>query len=76
VIMGHTHKPVSGLKVAPANYVNSGFECVPVPDKNDRFTLTIVDLETAVGKLFTWVIPPPQRIEANAQRMASSTILV
>ncbi|MFZ0973243.1 MAG: metallophosphoesterase [Solirubrobacteraceae bacterium] len=120
VIMGHTHKPVSGLKVAPCNYVNSGFECVPVPDKDDRFTLTVVDLETAVAKLFTvtgsgvvpinvprmdsailspfqdyscyvgiqngprplrlvktskdsdsyWVIPPPQRIDANEQRVA------
>jgi hypothetical protein len=118
--MGHTHKPVSGLKVAPCNYVNSGFECVPVPDKDDRFTLTVVDLETAVAKLFTvtgrgvvptnvprmdsailspfqdyscyvgiqngprplrlvktskdsdsyWVIPPPQRIDANEQRVA------
>lgn len=125
VVMGHTHKPVSGLEVAPANYVNSGYECVPVPDKDDRFTLTVVDLETAVAKLFTvtssggglrvvptnvprmpsailrpfldfscyvtvrnhgskplrlvkmdkdaasyWVVPPPQRIDARAKRIA------
>jgi UDP-2,3-diacylglucosamine pyrophosphatase LpxH len=52
-VMGHTHKPIRGLKVAPANYVNSGYECVAVPDKDDRFTFTAVDLERAVAELLT-----------------------
>lgn len=53
-VMGHTHKPVSGLQVSPVNYVNSGFECVPIPDEpGSRFTLTMIDLETARAQLFT-----------------------
>ncbi len=31
-VMGHTHVPVGGLTVSPANYVNSGYECVARPD--------------------------------------------
>jgi hypothetical protein len=47
------NSPTCWYQKSVHEHVNSGFECVPVPDKNDRFTLTIVDLETAVGKLFT-----------------------
>ena len=72
VVMGHTHKPVSGLEVAPANYVNSGFECVPAPDTQDHFTLTVVDLETAVGKLFT--VTGSRVVPINVPRMHSAIL--
>ena len=72
VVMGHTHKPVSGLEVAPANYVNSGFECVPAPDTQDHFTLTVVDLETAVGKLFT--VTGSRVVPINVPRMPSAIL--
>jgi UDP-2,3-diacylglucosamine pyrophosphatase LpxH len=49
VVMGHTHAPVKGLTVAPlgVEYVNSGFECVSLPDaaKGVEFTFALVDLE-------------------------------
>ena len=46
-VMGHTHAPVGGLTVSPANYVNSGYECVARPDApGKQFTFTQVDLET------------------------------
>ena len=49
VVMGHTHTAVKGLTVAPlgVEYVNSGFECVSLPDaaKGTEFTFAHVDLE-------------------------------
>jgi UDP-2,3-diacylglucosamine pyrophosphatase LpxH len=55
VVMGHTHTPIKGLTVAPlgVEYVNSGFECVSVPDfaKGVEFTFALVDLEAPSASL-------------------------
>lgn len=52
VIFGHTHQPVSGLTTSPVNAINSGYECVSIPDAPPKeFTLTLVDLDTASGRL-------------------------
>jgi UDP-2,3-diacylglucosamine pyrophosphatase LpxH len=55
VVMGHTHTPIKGLTVAPlgVEYVNSGFECVSLPDtaKGVEFTFALVDLEAPSANL-------------------------
>ena len=55
VVMGHTHTPIKGLTVAPlgVEYVNSGFECVSLPDaaKGTEFTFAHVDLEAPSARL-------------------------
>jgi hypothetical protein len=55
VVMGHTHTPIKGLEVAPlgVEYVNSGFECVSLPDtaKGVEFTFAFVDLEAPSASL-------------------------
>ncbi len=55
VVMGHTHTPIKGLTVAPlgVEYVNSGFECVSLPDtaKGVEFTFALVDLEAPSARL-------------------------
>jgi hypothetical protein len=52
VIFGHTHQPVSGLTPSPVNAINSGFECVAIPDDPPKqFTFTMVDLEAASGQI-------------------------
>jgi UDP-2,3-diacylglucosamine pyrophosphatase LpxH len=55
VVMGHTHTPIKGLEVAPlgVEYVNSGFECVSLPDtaKGVEFTFALVDLEAPSARL-------------------------
>ena len=57
-VMGHTHKPVGGLKVSPVDYVNSGYQCVAKPDMPaKRFTMTVVDLDHAKAELFTVLGP-------------------
>ena len=49
-VMGHTHVPVGGLAVSPANYVNGGYECTARPDMPPKeFTFTQVDLERATA---------------------------
>ena len=46
VVMGHTHVPKQGLVGDIANYINSGFECVPRPDMGrDRMTYSVVTTE-------------------------------
>jgi hypothetical protein len=51
-VMGHTHVPVGGLIEPPANYVNSGYECVARPDAPGKeFTFTAVDLERATAQV-------------------------
>jgi UDP-2,3-diacylglucosamine pyrophosphatase LpxH len=53
VLFGHTHQPVAGLTVSPVNAINSGYECVAIPDvPGHEFTFTMVDLETPSGQLF------------------------
>lgn len=52
VIFGHTHQPVPGIAPSPVNAINSGFECVPLPDDPPKqCTFTMVDLETASGQI-------------------------
>ncbi|MGZ4186573.1 MAG: metallophosphoesterase [Solirubrobacteraceae bacterium] len=55
VVMGHTHSAVKGLTVAPlgVEYVNSGFECVSLPDaaKGVESTFALVDLEAPSASL-------------------------
>jgi hypothetical protein len=52
VVMGHTHGPVGGMTVAPANYINTGFECPSAPDMPPKaFTFASVDLEHAAAHL-------------------------
>ncbi len=36
VVMGHTHRPISGLTGSLVNYINSGFECPSIPDMPTR----------------------------------------
>ena len=46
VVMGHTHIPRAGLEGDIANYLNGGFECVPVPDMDsEKITYSIVTTE-------------------------------
>jgi UDP-2,3-diacylglucosamine pyrophosphatase LpxH len=56
VVMGHTHTPIRGLTVAPlgVEYVNSGFECVSLPDtaRGVEFTFALVDLDAPSASLF------------------------
>jgi UDP-2,3-diacylglucosamine pyrophosphatase LpxH len=46
VVMGHTHIPKAGLEGDIANYINSGFECVPTPDmQSSKMTFSVVTTE-------------------------------
>jgi UDP-2,3-diacylglucosamine pyrophosphatase LpxH len=70
VVFGHTHQPVRGMVLSPIDYINSGYECVSNPDMpKAQFTFTLVDLETASGKLLA-VDPsgtkPPRAFDAPA----------
>ena len=70
VVFGHTHQPVRGMVLSPIDYINSGYECVANPDMpKAQLTFTLVDLETASGKLLA-VDPsgtkPPWAFDAPA----------
>jgi UDP-2,3-diacylglucosamine pyrophosphatase LpxH len=56
-VMGHTHSAVGGLVVSPANYVNSGYECVARPDaaRGTPFTFAVIDLERARAQVMAVV---------------------
>ncbi|MHC5596895.1 MAG: metallophosphoesterase [Nostoc sp.] len=46
VVMGHTHKPIFGLKNAQIGYVNTGFSCPSIPDIGKKFpTFIVVDYQ-------------------------------
>ncbi len=52
VVMGHTHVPVSGLRSAAVQYVNTGFDCPSRPDRDQadpakaqHATFALVDVE-------------------------------
>ena len=46
VVMGHTHIPKLGLQGDIANYLNSGFECVSVPDEgSNKMTFSVITTE-------------------------------
>lgn len=46
VVMGHTHIPKKGLQGDIADYINTGFECVPSPDMStDKMTFGVITTE-------------------------------
>ncbi|MCB0641330.1 MAG: DUF4474 domain-containing protein [Phaeodactylibacter sp.] len=49
VIMGHTHVPKLGLQDGIVNYMNTGFECVPVPDMSKQ-VITYGRITTTPGQ--------------------------
>lgn len=70
VIFGHTHQPVAGLSPSPVNAINSGFECVSVPDDPPKeFTFTMVDLDAASGQINYMPLTggPPKAFDAPIQ---------
>lgn len=53
VVMGHTHKPISGLKEGFIKYVNTGFECPARPDIGKKHpTFAQIDINTVSAQLF------------------------
>jgi hypothetical protein len=59
VVMGHTHRVVSGLDLSPVEYVNNGYGCPPDPSlSGDRLTFTVVDVPTARAQLYKVVTGP------------------
>ena len=53
VVMGHTHKPKSGLYQGMVNYVNNGFVCPSKPDMAstaERKAITFTEIDTATTK--------------------------
>jgi UDP-2,3-diacylglucosamine pyrophosphatase LpxH len=79
VVMGHTHSAVTGLTVAPlgVEYVNSGFECVSLPDaaKGVEFTFALVDLEAPSAQLFA-AKPSGSGIQIAASRAGKAPVVV
>jgi UDP-2,3-diacylglucosamine pyrophosphatase LpxH len=79
VVMGHTHTAIKGLTVAPlgVDYVNSGFECVSLPDaaKGVEFTFTLVDLEAPSAQLFA-VKQTGSAIQIAASRARKAPVVV
>jgi UDP-2,3-diacylglucosamine pyrophosphatase LpxH len=79
VVMGHTHAPVKGLTLAPlgVDYVNSGFECVSLPDaaKGVEFTFALVDLEAPSARLFA-VKRTGSGIQIAASRAGKAPVVV
>ncbi len=57
VVMGHTHKAVSGLHVSPVDYVNSGYECVSRPDAagGTPFSFALIDVARARAQVMAVV---------------------
>ena len=52
-VMGHTHVDKLGLKSNITNYMNTGFECVPVPELEKgehHFNFGVVTTENGVGE--------------------------
>jgi len=46
VVMGHTHKPISGIINSPINYVNTGFNCPSTIDLGQKnATFVQIDIE-------------------------------
>ena len=79
VVMGHTHTPIKGLTVAPlgVEYVNSGFECVSLPDtaKGVEFTFALVDVEAPSAKVMT-VRPAGGGIVSESSRTRTAPVVV
>lgn len=79
VVMGHTHTPIKGLTVPPlgVEYVNSGFECVSLPDaaKGVEFTFALVDLEAPSASLIA-VQPVGGRMRFTPSRAGKTPVVV
>ncbi|WP_414545935.1 metallophosphoesterase [Nostoc sp. CCY0012] len=53
VVMGHTHKPISGIKDFPIQYVNTGFNCPSKPDMGKKHpTFVQIDVEKSQGEIW------------------------
>lgn len=51
VVMGHTHKPLSGLSDSLIQYVNTGFNCPSKPDTGKRNpTFIEIEMESCAAK--------------------------
>ncbi|MFT5386771.1 MAG: hypothetical protein ACI8VT_004396 [Saprospiraceae bacterium] len=49
-VMGHTHFLRKGLKGGVVDYINTGFECVPIPgmeEKHKKMTFGVVNVENS-----------------------------
>ena len=53
VVMGHTHRPIGGLKNGFINYINTGFECPARPDIGKKHpTFAEVDIDRLRAGLY------------------------
>ncbi len=55
VVMGHTHKPISGLSESLIQYINTGFSCPSVLDLNidkKHPTFAIIDVDKCQGNVY------------------------
>ena len=53
VVMGHTHKTISGLEKALVQYVNSGFNCPSKPDLSKQSpTFVEIDIDNCQASIF------------------------
>jgi UDP-2,3-diacylglucosamine pyrophosphatase LpxH len=78
VVMGHTHKPIGGVRVSPVNYVNSGYLCVARPDlATKQLTFAQVDIERATAQVLAVVGPSagPHTVAAARAPVIPSVIL-
>lgn len=84
VVMGHTHVPVSGLQAAAVRYVNTGFDCPSLPDRDlapperaQRATFAVIDTEALDARV--WEVAADgdghvcRPVEVPAARVVSST---
>lgn len=54
VVMGHTHKPISGIVGSPTGYVNTGFNCpstVDLANNSKNATFVEIDIEACQAKV-------------------------
>jgi UDP-2,3-diacylglucosamine pyrophosphatase LpxH len=53
VVMGHTHKPISGIVNTPIKYVNTGFNCPSSADLDKKnATFVEIDIEACQAEIF------------------------
>lgn len=51
VVMGHTHKPISGIVNSPIKYVNTGFNCPSTVDLGKNATFVQIDIEACQAEI-------------------------
>ncbi len=53
VVMGHTHKPISGLSESLIQYINTGFGCPSTLDIGKKHpTFVMIDVDKCQGKVY------------------------